>query len=85
MHIHQEAFDRTKKAHTSTPVLQYYDVKKLVCTQCEASGTGHVDAWRMYIEAIQPAYVVLVQGHTYRRNRRHLSTVDKNSRVSGEK
>ena len=29
-----------KKALTSTPVLQYYDVKKPVCVQCDASGGG---------------------------------------------
>ena len=40
LHIHQEAFDRTKKALTSTPVLQYYDVKKPVCIQCDASDGG---------------------------------------------
>ena len=40
LHIHQEAFDRMKKALTSTPVLQYYDVKKPVCIQCDASDGG---------------------------------------------
>ena len=40
LHTHQEAFDRTKKALTSIPVLQYYDVKKRVCIQCDVSDGG---------------------------------------------
>ena len=36
LNTHQQAFDRMKKALTSTPVLQYYDVKKSVCIQCDA-------------------------------------------------
>ncbi|KAK2184104.1 hypothetical protein NP493_283g06029 [Ridgeia piscesae] len=40
LNIHQQAFDRMKKALTSTPVLQYYDVKKPVCIQCDASDGG---------------------------------------------
>ena len=40
LHIHQEAFDRMKKALVSTPVLQYYDVKKPVSIQCDASDGG---------------------------------------------
>ena len=40
LYIHKEAFGRTKKALTSTLVLQYYDVKKPVCTQCDASHGG---------------------------------------------
>ena len=40
LHIHQEAFDRTKKVLTSTPVLQYYDVKEPVFIQCDASDGG---------------------------------------------
>ena len=38
--IHQQAFNRTKKALMSTPVLQYYDIKKPVCIQCDASDGG---------------------------------------------
>ena len=38
--IHQQAFDRLKKALTGTPVLQYYDVKKPLCIQCDASDGG---------------------------------------------
>ena len=40
LNIHQQAFGRTKKALTNTPVLQYYDVKKPVCIQCDASDGG---------------------------------------------
>ena len=38
--IHQQAFDRMEKALKSTPVHQYYDVKKPVCIQCDASDRG---------------------------------------------
>ena len=40
LNIHQQAFGRMKKAPTSTPILQYYDVKKPVCIQCDASDGG---------------------------------------------
>ena len=40
LNIRQQAFDRMKKALTSTTVLQYYDVKKPVCVQCDASDGG---------------------------------------------
>ena len=40
LHKQQEALDHMMKALTSTPVLQYYDVKKPVCIQCDASDGG---------------------------------------------
>ena len=48
------------------------------CDSCEAARTGHVDAWRMYKKLSNRSYVVLVQGPTYKRNRRHLRLVDEN-------
>ena len=38
--INRQGFDHTKKALTSTTVQQYYDVKKPVCIQCDASDGG---------------------------------------------
>ena len=40
LHIHEKAFNQMKKALTTTPVLQYYDLKKSVCIQCDASDSG---------------------------------------------
>ena len=40
LHIHEEAFNQMKNALTTTPVLQYYDLKKPVCIQCDASDSG---------------------------------------------
>ena len=40
LHTHQQAFDQIKKALAMAPALQYYDVKKPVCIQCDASDRG---------------------------------------------
>lgn len=40
LHIHEQAFNEMKRALTTTPVLQYYDVTKAVCIQCDASDSG---------------------------------------------
>jgi len=40
LYTHQNAFNRMKKALTTAPVLQYYDVEKPVCIQCDASESG---------------------------------------------
>ena len=37
---HQEAFEKLKKAITNPPTLRYYDVKKPVVLQCDASQSG---------------------------------------------
>ena len=40
LHINEEAFNQMKNALTTTPVLQYCDLKKPVCIQCDASDSG---------------------------------------------
>ena len=42
LHTHQQAFDQMKKALAMAPALQYYDLKKPVCIQCDASDGGLV-------------------------------------------
>ena len=37
---HQQAFNNVKKALAKAPVLRYYDVKKEITIECDASDTG---------------------------------------------
>ena len=71
LNIHQQAFDRTKKALTSTPLLQYYDVKKPVCTQCDASHGG------LGAGLLQDGLPVVYASRTLTANERNYAQIEK--------